>query len=78
MTSSNGTSKGSANNNDGLMTIVPSIQYIGIDASNSKPLTKNNNKAAYFIRKYAQFSLMTWHMSDKLCQTIPLLTAPVR
>ena len=52
-------SKGSTNNNEWLMTIVLSIQYIGIDASNSKPLIKNSNKSQFFIKKYAQFLLMT-------------------
>ncbi|PKG36329.1 hypothetical protein CXF65_02810 [Psychrobacter sp. Sarcosine-3u-12] len=56
---SNVGSIGSANNKEGLLTIVLSIQYIGIDASNSKPLIKNNNKTRFFGKKYAQFLLMT-------------------
>ncbi len=42
---SNAVSKEATNNNEGLMTIVLSIQYIGIDATNSKPLMKNNVKS---------------------------------
>ena len=42
---SNAVSKEATNNNEGLMTIVLSIQYIGIDATNSKPLAKNNMKS---------------------------------
>ena len=41
------------------MTIVLSIQYIGIDARNSKSLEKNNNKIQLFIKKSAQFVRMT-------------------
>ena len=59
MITSNVVSKEATNNNEGLMTIVLSIQYIGIDASNSKPLIKNNNKTRFFGKKYAQFLLMT-------------------
>jgi len=49
----------STNSNKWLMTIVLSIQYIGIDASNSKSFIKNSNKTQIFIRKYTQFSLMS-------------------
>ncbi len=45
MITSNVVSKEATNNNEGLMTIVLSIQYIGIDATNSKPLAKNNIKS---------------------------------
>ena len=45
MITSNVVSKEAANNNEGLMTIVLSIQYIGIDATDSKPLAKNNMKS---------------------------------
>ena len=41
------------------MTIVLSIQYIGIDARNSKSLKKNNNKTQLFIEKSGQFARMT-------------------
>lgn len=45
MITSNVVSKEATNNNEGLVTIVLSIQYIGIDATNSKPLAKNNIKS---------------------------------
>lgn len=45
MITSNVVSKEATNNNEGLMTIVLSIQYIGIDATNSKPHAKNNMKS---------------------------------
>ena len=45
MITSNVVSKEATNNNEGLMTIVLSIQYIGIDATNSTPLAKNNMKS---------------------------------
>ena len=44
MITSNVVSKEATNNNEGLVTIVLSIQYIGIDSTNSKPLAKNNIK----------------------------------
>lgn len=44
MITSNVVSKEATNNNEGLVTIVLSIQYIGIDATNSKLLAKNNIK----------------------------------
>ncbi len=44
MIASNVVSEEATNNNEGLMTIVLSIQYIGIDATNSKSLPKNNRK----------------------------------
>ena len=56
---SNAVSKEATNNNEGLMTIVLSIQYIGIDTENSKSVIKNNHKTAFFIIKSVQFSLMT-------------------
>ena len=56
---SNAISKEATNNNEGLMTIVLSIQYIGIDTENSKSVIKNNHKTAFFIIKSVQFSLMT-------------------
>ena len=59
MITSNVVSKEATNNNEGLMTIVLSIQYIGIDATNSKPLAKNNIKSRVFTKKYRQFALMT-------------------
>jgi hypothetical protein len=37
--------------NDGLMTFVFSIQYIGMMANNSKPLPKNNHKPSGFAKK---------------------------
>ena len=45
MITSNVVSKEATNNNEGLMTIVLSLQYIGIDVRNSKPLMKNNAKS---------------------------------
>lgn len=45
MITSNVVSKEATNNNEGLVTIVLSIQYIGIGATNSKPLAKNNMKS---------------------------------
>ena len=59
MITSNVVSKEAANNNEGLMTIVLSIQYIGIDTENSKSVIKNNHKTAFFIIKSVQFLLMT-------------------
>ena len=56
---SNAVSKEATNNNEGLMTIVLSIQYIGIDTENSKSVIKNNHKTAFFIIKSVQFLLMT-------------------
>lgn len=56
---SNAVSKEATNNNEGLMTIVLSIQYIGIDTENSKSVIKNNHKTAFFIIKSGQFLLMT-------------------
>ena len=41
------------------MTIVLSIQYIGMDTQNSKSVIKNNNKTAFFIIKSAQFVRIT-------------------
>lgn len=58
MITSNVVSKEATNNNEGLVTIVLSIQYIGIDTSNSKSATKNNNKEGCFVREYEQFLLM--------------------
>ena len=54
---SNAVSKEATNNNEGLMTIVLSIQYIGIDASNSKPPIKNSNKTPFFSKSHTQFLL---------------------
>ena len=59
MITSNVVSKEATNNNEGLMTIVLSIQYIGIDTENSKSVIKNNHKTAFFIIKSGQFLLMT-------------------
>lgn len=56
---SNAVSKEATNNNEGLMTIVLSIQYIGIDTENSKSVIKNNHKTTFFIIKSVQFLLMT-------------------
>ncbi|MFT5121089.1 MAG: hypothetical protein ACI8R1_000786 [Psychrobacter glaciei] len=55
MIASNVSSTGSANNNEGLVTIVLSIQYIGIDAGNSKPLIKNNNKTLFLLKNTRSF-----------------------
>jgi hypothetical protein len=41
------------------MTIVLSIQYIGIDTENSKSVIKNNHKTPIFIIKSGQFARMT-------------------
>ena len=55
---SNVVSKEAANNNEGLMTIVLSLQYIGIDTDNSKAVIKNNHKTPVFIIKSEQFARM--------------------
>lgn len=54
------------------MTIVLSIQYIGIDTENSKPLIKNNKKVQFLIKNTLSFA-NDWHILDKLCQTSSLL-----
>ena len=40
------------------MTIVLSLQYIGIDTDNSKAVIKNNHKTPVFIIKSEQFARM--------------------
>ena len=55
---SNIVSKEATNNNEGLMTIVLGLQYIGIDTGNSKAVIKNNHEAPIFIIKSGQFARM--------------------
>ena len=68
---SNVVSKELANNNEGLMTIVLSIQYIGIDARNSKSFEKNNNKTQIFIKKSEQFARMTGTYQRNCVKLVP-------